>query len=386
MADDIIEISPAPVENATVTPNTELATQMAIALNGGIPPANTAVVTPTEQVQPDLPIPTPDIFTPFKEKFGYATPDEAIAEIEQYRAYKATPPPTPEYEFENEDSAKLFKAWQAGKKAEVFNYLRQEQEIETLINKDVNKDTAADIVKLGMQLKYKDLTPDEINYKFNRQFAIPPKPVHLDTEEVEDYQQRLSAWEAISADKTMELVIEAKLAKPELQNSKSKLVFPEIESQVDEGYAQYLKNVEMGNKIREEAIENFKAFTPKELETKIGFNDEANKIAFEFKYESNAENFERIREMAIDMQKFYATCYNPDGTPDRRKFMKALDYAVNGDKIVMEAMKQAKNATIKASLPDNSVGGLVRQMPQGQNELSELDQKMRFALKGHAGF
>jgi len=36
-------------------------------------------------------------------------------------------------------------------------------------------------------------------------------------------------------------MIEAKLAKPELQNSKQKLVFPEIESQ-DPNYANYLEN------------------------------------------------------------------------------------------------------------------------------------------------
>lgn len=48
----------------------------------------------------------------------------------------------------------------------------------------------------------------------------------------------------------------------------------------------------------------------------------------------------------------------------------------------MEAMKQAKNAAIKAMLPDNSAGtGLNRQPVLPDVQQTELDKQMEMALK-----
>ena len=80
-----------------------------------------------------------------------------------------------------------------------------------------------------MQLKYKDLTADEINYKFNKQYGIPPKPVQGSDEMDEDFQTREQAWQAIQQDKMMELLIDAKLAKPELESAKAGIKFPTVE-------------------------------------------------------------------------------------------------------------------------------------------------------------
>lgn len=381
MADNIIE----PVQEQ-VQPDikAELAQQMAISLNGGIPPEPTASTGDNAPTQNANIVPPVDGFAIFKEKFGYDTPETAIKDIEELRAFKSTPI-IPEIKFENEESEKLFKAWQAGKKSEVYSFLEQDLRIDKLINAELNKDSAADIVKLGMQLKYKDLTPEEINYKFNKQFALPAKPALLPAEDQEEYDERVKTWEIQITDKQMELMIEAKLAKPELQNSKQKLIFPEIESPADEGYTQYLKALSEGDRLAAEASEEYKKFTPKSIETKINFNDEANKIAFEFQYEPDVEGFAKAVELTSDINLFWKNFTNQDGTPNRQKFLDAIYYANNKDKVLLEAMKQAKNATIKASLPDNSQGGLVRQLPQTQ-EPNELDKLMRESLKGYGGF
>jgi hypothetical protein len=85
--------------------------------------------------------------------------------------------------------------------------------------------------------------------------------------------------------------------------------------------------------------------------------------------------------MVSDIDLFWKQFINPDGTPDRIRFAKAIYFAVNQDKVLTEAMKQSKNATIKASLPDNSQnGGLIRQMVTGPEEPSEIDKQM--ALRG----
>jgi hypothetical protein len=134
-----------------------------------------------------------------------------------------------------------------------------------------------------------------------------------------------------------------------------------------------------------ETKEAYKALTPKAVETKINFKDEANKIGFEFQFEPDAEGFAKAAQTASDADLFWKEFMNSDGSPNRVKFLDAIYYAQNKEKILMSALNQAKNATIKASLPDNSQGGLVRQIPQTQ-EPNELEKNMRAALAGYGGF
>lgn len=374
MADDII------VDQQAVDSKVELANQMAIAL-GTAPPAEiqqqaAAAQTTTEQQQTAA----VDYFSQIKEKFGYENHEAAIKEIEDLRAFKAAPP---EYEFENEDSAKLFKAWQAGKKNEVYQYLAKEQQIDQFLGAEVTADNAANVVKLGMQLKYKDLSPAEIDYKFKKTFAVPPKPVQASDEEQDEYNIRLGAWQETANDKAMELLIEAKLAKPELEAAKSKLVFPEIADSQDEGYSQYKKALEQQiltqvDQARKdaEAQAAYKAFTPKSIETKLPFIDEPNKINFEFQYEPDPESFAKSQAMAFDVTTFFDSYYDKDGNPDRRAFLEDIYFAKNKKTIILEAIKQGKNAAIRAMLPDNSQSGMVRQM-NTVVEMSDLDKAMQ---------
>jgi hypothetical protein len=367
----------------------ELKAQMDIALNGGIPTQVAEVAADVVQEPAAAVVAEPstnDPFGLFKEKFGYENQEAAFKEIEELRAFKAQPS-TPEFTVPDDSSAAILRALAAGKKEDVWKALDHEMKIERLLNVEVNKDSAADIVKMGMALKYKDLTPDEINYKFNKQFAIPAKPVQTLEEEDTDYQERVGAWQEVVTDKQMELMIEAKLAKPELQNSKGKLEFPEIvtDTPIDEGYIQYQKMLEDNTRQDAETKAAYQALTPKAIETKLNFKDEANKIAFEFQYEPDVEGFKQAVEIASDSDLFWKTFTNSDGTPNRQKFLDMIYYANNKEKVLLAALSQSKNATIKASLPDNSQGGLVRQIPQSQ-EPNELDQMMRASLKGYGGY
>lgn len=391
MADNVLDQT-AP-ETTTTTqeqaePQFDLKAQMAIALNGGIVPAEmetpavategAVATTPAQEATQN------DPFGLFKEKFGYENQEAAFKEIEELRAFKAQPR-TPEFQLPDDESAAILRALAAGKKEQVWKALDHEMRIDRFVNAEVNKENAGDIVKMGMQLKYKDLTPEEITYKFNKQFAIPPEPKQLLEEEDADYQQRVDSWKEQVMDKQMELMIEAKLAKPEISNAKGKYVFPEIESPVDEGYIQYKKMLEDNAKADKETREAYKALTPKAVETKIPFKDEANKIGFEFQFEPDAEGFAKAVEIASNADLFWQSFTNSDGSPNRQKFLDAIYYANNKEKILMSALNQAKNAAIKASLPDNSQGGLVRQIPQTQ-EPNELEKNMRAALAGYGGF
>lgn len=392
MADELIQqTAPETTIQSTeqAAPEMDLAAHMAIALGNGIPPQAVPPESTVTTQEPPVVVEdrsAGDPFGLFKEKFGYETPDAAIKEIEELRAFRAQPRPE-EFIVPDHESAAIMRAIKAGNRVEIHRILDQEIRIDNLLSADVTKENAADIVKMGMQLKYKDqnLTPDEINYKFNKQFSIPPKPTQAIDEDDADYQQRLSVWQEQANDKQMELMIEAKLAKPELQNAKGKLEIPDIETPVDEGYVQYQQMLETRTQQDQETKAAYQKLNPKAIETKLDFKDEPNKIAFQFQYEPDADGFKQAVEIASNMDLFWQTFSNPDGTPNREKFLKAIYFVNNEEKILLAALNQSKNATIKAQLPDNNQGGLVRQVPQSQ-EPNELEKQMRQALAGYGQY
>lgn len=376
MADNIVETQELSVEQQQQ--QQEVANMMAISLNGGLPPE---VVNNETQVvvEEEKPVVT-DFFGTIKEKWGYETQEAALAEFEQLRSLKEKHP-VQEIKFENEDSEKLFKLLQTGNTSEVYEVLAQQQKINALVSSEVNASTAGDIIKLGLQLKHKDLTQDEINYKFNKQYGLPKEPVQSASELDEEFLERKANWEEQVRDIEMSRIIDAKLLKPELESAKSQIKLPELPVQEDESYTQWKKTLEEDSKLAEERERVYKSLTPKSVETKLNFKDDANKINFDFQFEPDSEGFNKSVDMALDISKFFDSFVKSDGTPDREGFLKAIHFATNKDAYLLEAMKQAKNATIKSFLPDNSNGGTQRQFPQGQ-ELSELDKMMQASLNG----
>jgi len=164
-----------------------------------------------------------------KREFNWESADAAKAEIEELGKLRETASSQAEIEFANEQSAKFFKLLQEGKEDDLYSFLESKKRIDRLAAADLDNSTAAEIIKLNMAQKYKDLTPSEIEYKFNKDFGIPSRPVQKDIETDEEYQERVSAWDSKVKDIETEMLIEAKLAKPELEKYKSELVLPEIQ-------------------------------------------------------------------------------------------------------------------------------------------------------------
>lgn len=164
-----------------------------------------------------------------KREFNWESADAAKAELEELRKLRETASSPADIEFANEQSAKFFKLLQEGKEDDLYSFLESKKRIDRLAAADLNSSTAAEIIKLNMAQKYKDLTPSEIEYKFNKDFGTPSRPVQKDIETDEEYQERVSAWEGKVKDIETEMLIEAKLAKPELEKYKSELVLPEIQ-------------------------------------------------------------------------------------------------------------------------------------------------------------
>ena len=245
-----------------------------------------------------------------KEKLNYDDWDTAKNEIESLKAKAQTPA---EIKYANEQSKKLALAFQAGKIDEVYEILDKEIKLSKLTSAEVNEDTAPAIIKAQMKEKYKGLTDSQIEYKFNKQFGIPKKPEQLATETAEEYEEVLKDWEEKKADVKMEMLIEANLAKPELEKLKSELKYPEVaelaqteKEPTPEELAEAKKNMEAFIQKADEAVKNFDGFNVEYKDKDVQINSQyklsdeektsvsgAMKLLAENNYNSNAIFAER---------------------------------------------------------------------------------------------
>lgn len=326
----------------------------------------------------------PFSFDIFKTELGVEKPEQLLEEVKSLRTYKNTPLPIPEIKFEGEnveESKKLFEAIRLGNRTEVYNILREQIMLDNYASAEVTEQNAPEIIKLGMALRYKDLSQSEIDYKFNKQYGIPKEP-QGDLED-EEFKEKHDLWKETVLDIKTSMTIDAKLAKPELVSHKKNLVLPTIEQQQsapDENYANFQKEFDKIQKESEETQQIVKSYSPKEFGIKMNFNDEPNKIQFDFQFEPDGESFTKASEFVMDDSKVMARYRNQDGTLDRKKYFEDQYFILNREAIIMEAMKQAKNATLKSQLADNTNGGMNRQNINPPGERTEFQKQMDAAL------
>ena len=201
-----------------------------------------------------------------KTQFGWDNAEAAKAELEELRKLRESASSPAEIEFANEQSAKFFKLMQDGKEDDLYSFLENKKKFDRLTNiTELDTRSAAEIIKLNMQQKYRDLTPNEIEYKFNKQFAVPQRPVQGDLDTDEEYQEKLSNWEARVKDVETEMFIEAKLAKPELEKFKNELVLPDVQFETgQQGYEPTQEELEaqaaLMDQFKESAIAALSSF------------------------------------------------------------------------------------------------------------------------------
>ncbi len=315
-------------------------------------------------------------FNEIVTEFGYEKPEDVVAALREYKTFRDAPPTPAELKFENEKSKLLFEAIKSGKTADVYTLLDEQQRLERLTSLEVTKDTAADIIKAGFQLKYKGLSPEMVEHKFNKTFGIPAEPRISEDEDAEDFTIRHNEWKAQVKDVEMERLIEANLIKPELESAKAKLVLPEIPQTQDQEYLQWKQEQE--NLVVENAkvIEAYKAFKHEDVKYDQDFIDEANKINVKLEYVPSAEDFRKAQECVVDLDKFFSMYKNSDGSPNRKAFMQDIALLINKKAYTASIANQVKNATIKASLPDNQSERSQKQVVNVGEE-SELDRLMR---------
>lgn len=218
------------------------------------------------------------------KNYGWENEDTAKKEIEELRT-KAKP-----QEFANEESRLAYQYLAEGKEAELYEHLHKKKQVEKYISADVSDEKiAAELVKFNIQADNRDLTPDEVEFLFNKRFSLPKEPVQKDDELEDEFKQRHDDWKMNVSAIKKELTIEAKLAKPKLEKLKSELVLPKIGGNESQELSQedLQKLEENKNRFIQKVdadFRNFNGFETKykdeEVEIPVSFSyDEAQKIA-----------------------------------------------------------------------------------------------------------
>ena len=194
---------------------------------GGQPPA-TATTTPaaaTEKENEEI----LGVNEWLKREYGWETEEAAKAEITELRNLKTNPPKSDELKFENEDSKIVHELIRSGKINEAVDVINKQKDIASAIALDVNKNTAVDIIKLNMKLKFPTLTTDQIDFQYKQEYGIPKEPVFNDAKETEDeFNERHNEWKEQVGNIEMKRTIAATMAKPELEKAKAEIKFPEL--------------------------------------------------------------------------------------------------------------------------------------------------------------
>jgi hypothetical protein len=154
-----------------------------------------------------------------RSNLGFNNWEEAKSEIERLRSSS---------KYDNEVSERIHRALVEGKHDEVYSYLEQNNKLNKLLHSDIDDSSAEQIVKLSMRSKYPELTDDEVEFKYKKQFSLPKEPTQRYDETDEEFDQRKEDWQERVNDVKMELMIEAKSSRNQLKQLQSEIKLPEV--------------------------------------------------------------------------------------------------------------------------------------------------------------
>lgn len=288
-----------------------------------------------------------------KTNFGWDNKETGLKELADQREKAKTPT---QIEFANEQSKKFFDYLKDGKEEELYSFLSEKKRLDKLTTTEINDSSAADIVKLSIYQKNKDLTADDIDFIFNKKFAIPSKPVMTDDKLEEDYKQEVAVWENKVSEIKRELVIEAKMAKPELEKLKTELVLPNIEKGVDpkiiEAQQKELQVLEEARSRYLQSLESdFKKFNGYEIKYKDG--EVEIPISYSVTDEEKIAEANGLKE--FDMNSFFnERWFGKDGKANVTQLMDDIYLLKNKDKVFQKLVTDAANKRMAIHLKNQN--------------------------------
>lgn len=312
------------------------------------------VATPDAESQQPTPEPTPaaddivDLDVYFQREFNMNPTDFRAKWDELNKPKEST---QQEIQWANEDSRRLFEAIREGKTEDVYNYLNQQQQLARLEKYDIaDANQAAEIIRANLQFKYKDLSSQEIDRLFARQYSMPPQPTQSLDQSDGDFEIAMENWKRQVQEKQTDMIIDAKLAKPELANYKSQIVLPEIQKpqQQQSGPSpEELAAMEAGRKAYLGAVEsNYQNFKGYNVTAKDG--DVELPISYNISPEEQVASRDQLKDFNVN-DFFGQRWFDEKGNPNVTLMQEDLYLLVNKGKILQKTANEAA-AQMKAHL------------------------------------
>lgn len=350
------------------------------------PPAPTAqpaaATTPAEPTTPAAqPTTTADDDTfdeavYLKNNFGWENPESAKAELERLRALEKNPQ-REEIKFANDDSKKLFDLLKQGKTAEVRSYLDRQDRLDRLTQYDLSKaDQAADILKAHLQFKNPDLTSKEVDRLISRKFTFPPKPANNLDLTPEENQAAINEWQQKVQEIEEDMIIEAKLVRPELAQFKSQLVLPDInyvDPAVAEAQQKELQEWQSNRANYLKALDDIKNFTG----FQVKFNDKENGFDFAVPYGVAPEEVTALKGELSDFNRdkfFDERWFDKDGKPKVTEIASDIYFLKNKDKILQKMVNESA-AQLLVQVKKQRANITVGTTPQGTFQPDNLSER-----------
>lgn len=283
-----------------------------------------------------------DEITYIKNNFGWETPDAGKAELEELRKLKTLPKQEP-FAYANEESRKIAEYINTGKKSDLLKVLAAQEKLSQVTSYDLSKaEQASEIIKLGMLYKNQDLSPDDVDFLFNKKFTLPIKPEKTEDKDETEYAQELSIWEKQVSLVEREMIIEAKLAKPDLAKYQSELVLPDIQVANPIDLEAQQKELERGKAARTTYLQKLESDYKKFGGFSATYKDEEGEIQSSYKVPEPEIIALKEQLQNFDKDKFIDDLwFNEDGSPKVEQIMSDVYYLKNREKITQKLVNEA---------------------------------------------
>lgn len=351
MSDTATQIQ-EPIQNEPVAAQPNVNEQIANALWDGIPVKQQEPIVNTPAA---VEVPIPDAVTDdnadqilelddyFKREFGVDA-ETAKSKWETLSKLEQIPPAPQEVQYANEESKRIHDLIKAGKTEEVYNALHQQMQLNRLEQYDINNvNQAAEIIKANLQFKHKELSTQQIDRLFDRQYKMPVKPTQGPDQDDTDFAVELEGWQREVQEKEQDMIIDATLAKPELTKHKSQIVFPDIpqvpntqeQPNQKELEEQQLALIENFKKTLEKDYQNFKGFSVTaidgDVQLPISYTVSPEEVAASKDFIANFNMNDFFDQRWLDKQ----------GNPNINQIQEDLYLLMNKDKVFQKIANEA---------------------------------------------
>lgn len=267
-----------------------------------------------------------------KSRFGFDTTEEAVKQFNELKAAKEKG-----IEFKNEDSKRAYEYLIENKEDDLYDLLDKKRKVTRLLSaENIDENIAPELIKFGMKLKHSTLSDQEIDFLYKNKYSIPVKPIQ-DTvnESDEEYANKLSEWESKSQAIKMQMTIDAKLSKPDLEKFKTELVLPDIKRNAPETYEPTAEVLAEAQKARDKFLttlnggfQNFKGY-----ETKV--KDGSVEIPVMFSVPEEEKVAQRVKIEGIEdiVQYFNQKWFDANQNLNVEKIMADLYLLENSEKV-----------------------------------------------------